>query len=253
MADIKTSDIRILDAAFQADAGYVLNFSNKTFSEFFDEEFGIDIDAPKYQAGGTSKMNRLRTFCRIESNPIVAKALRRLWRYREEQSFPNREAAGNNLSLLISRLEGANPPADTSAIDVFVPDETLQELVASIERDMAADKPAAAMDRLHTYCAKKFGHLLDERGIAWDRSAPLHNRVGTYVRALSAERQLRDMTLQIIKNSIGVFDKFNHVRNNQSLAHDNVLLDKAEARFIFDSVSAVLHFFKRIDADRYKD
>jgi len=34
------------------------------------------------------------------------------------------------------------------------------------------------------------------------------------------------MTQQILKNSIGVFDKFNHIRNNQSLAHDNVLLEK---------------------------
>ena len=56
--------------------------------------------------------------------------------------------------------------------------------------------------------------------------------MGGYVKALGQERELRDVTTRIIKNAIGAFDKFNHVRNNQSLAHDNDLLDQAEARFI---------------------
>jgi hypothetical protein len=42
------------------------------------------------------------------------------------------------------------------------------------------------------------------------------------------------------------------IRNNQSLAHDNVLLEKAEARFIFDSISAVLRFVKSIDVARFE-
>jgi hypothetical protein len=132
-------------------------------------------------------------------------------------------------------------------------DETLEELIGSIERDIAADWPAAALDRLHTYCAKKFGHLLDKRGVEWNRDEPLHSRVGKYVRAVNSEQRLQEMTLQILKNAIGVFDKFNHVRNNQTLAHDNDLLHKAEARFIFDSVSAVLRFVKSVDTARFEN
>jgi transcriptional accessory protein Tex/SPT6 len=79
---------------------------------------------------------------------------------------------------LITRLEGGSEIARTDALDQFVPDETLEELIASIERDIAADKPAAALDRLHTYCAKKFGHLLDARSIEWKRDEPLQSRVG---------------------------------------------------------------------------
>src|SRR5439155_4550768 len=103
----------------------------------------------------------------------------------------------------------------------------------------------------HTYCMKKFGHLLDVRGVAWDRAEPLHSRVGKYVKALGQERELRDVTAQIIKNAIGVFDKFNHVRNNQSLAHDNDLLDQAEARFIYDSITAILRFVKNVENNRF--
>src|SRR5690606_11643680 len=126
-----------------------------------------------------------------------------------------------------------------------------EELVSSIEREIQANKPVAALDRLHTYCMKKFGHLLDERGIEWDRSEPLHSRVGRYVKALKAERDLREMSEQIIKNAIAVAEKFNHVRNNKTLAHDNELIDPAEARFIFDSVNALLRFIKAADSQRF--
>jgi hypothetical protein len=63
--------------------------------------------------------------------------------------------------------EGGEIPR-TDAIERFRQDETLEELISAIERDIGANKPAAALDRLHTYCMKKFSHLLDERGISWD-------------------------------------------------------------------------------------
>jgi hypothetical protein len=179
--------------------------------------------------------------------------MRRLWEYRENDYPipPTDPRTKERIHKFADRIGGGAILAQTDALERFVQDETLQELIAAIERDIAADKPAVALDRLHTYCAKKFGHLLDQRNIPWDRDEPLHSRVGKYVKAVHAEKPLQDMTLQILKNSIGVFDKFNQVRNNQSLAHDNELLQKAEARFIFDSVSAVLRFVKNVDTSRF--
>jgi hypothetical protein len=254
MADLKHSDIRTIDDAFQADPGYCLNFSDRTFREWFDDEFNIDIYETVYRANGTSKMNRLRTFFRISEPNLAARVMRRLWEYREGTFQPHENPKiKDRVFELIARLEGASEIARTDALEQFVRDETLEELIGAIERDIAADKPAAALDRLHTYCAKKFGHLLDERGIAWDRDEPLHSRVGKYVKAVHIEMPLQEMTLQILKNSIGIFDKFNHVRNKQSLAHDNDLLHKSEARFIFDSVSAVLRFVKSVDTARFEN
>jgi Abortive infection C-terminus len=254
MADLRHSDIRTIDDAFQADPGYCLNFSDRTFREWFDDEFKIDIYEEKYRANGTSKMNRLRTFFKVSEPMLAARVMRTLWEYRESTFRPHENPkVKDRLFDLIARLEGASQIARTDALDKFAPDETLEELIGAIERDIAADKPAVALDRLHTYCAKKFGHLLDERGVVWDRDEPLQSRVGKYVKAVHTEKPLQEMTLQILKNSIGVFDKFNHVRNNQSLAHDNNLLHKAEARFIFDSVSAVLRFVRSVDTARFEN
>lgn len=41
MGDFKHSDMRVVEQAFQSDPGYVLNFSDRTFADFFEDEFHI--------------------------------------------------------------------------------------------------------------------------------------------------------------------------------------------------------------------
>jgi hypothetical protein len=256
MASLKRSEMRVLDDAFDMHGGYVLDFSDRTMAEFFEDEFGIDIYQERYRFNGSSKAKHLRAFIKVEDECTVAKVVRALWHYRESlpryaQSSPENDALKTRLFDLISRIEGGGAVPRTDALERFKPDETLEELIAAIERDIAANKPAAALDRLHTYCMKKFAHLLDERGIAWDRNDPLQSRVGKYVKALEAEREIREITRRIIKSAISVFDQFNDVRNNRSFAHDNDLIDQAEARFIFDAISAFLRFVKSIETSRF--
>lgn len=246
---------RAVEEAFFMSEGYVLNFSDRTFAEFFGGEFGIDIYDAKYSGHGKSKAKHLRAFIAVENETKVAQVLRRLWEYRDTvpyyRSEERRDHQRERLFKALGELERGKSVAATDAIDRFISDETLDELVATIERDIAANKPVAALDRLHTYCMKKFAHLLDERKIEWQRSEPLHSRVGKYVKALRAERELRDATLQIVRNSIGMLEKFNDIRNNESLAHDNELIDPAEAQFIYDSVHALLRFLKMLEAGRF--
>ena len=42
--------------------GYVLNFSNRTYEEFFREVVGIQINDSRYNRGSNSKANRTRAF-----------------------------------------------------------------------------------------------------------------------------------------------------------------------------------------------
>ena len=83
MVDLKHSDMRIIDEAFQGEPGYALNFSDRTFTEYFDDEFGIEIDRKEYRGAGTSKMNRLRTFFRVSDPALVSRVMRSLCEYRE--------------------------------------------------------------------------------------------------------------------------------------------------------------------------
>ena len=56
------SDIKNINQLFEDphNAGYVLNFTNKSMREFFESELSIDIDNDIYRKDGDSKMKRLR-------------------------------------------------------------------------------------------------------------------------------------------------------------------------------------------------
>lgn len=253
MVSLKRSEMRVFDDAFRMHDGYVLNFSDRSMAEFFEDEFGIQIYQEKYACNGTSKAKRLRAFIETEGEYTVAKVARALWQHREslphyDGATPEEQKIRTAFSELLARIEGGGAILRTDALDRFKRDETLEELISAIDRDIGANKPAAALDRLHTYCMKKFAHLLDQRGIQCDRNDPLQSRVGKYVKTLEAERDLREIPRRIVKSAISVFEQFNDVRNNRSFAHDNDLIDKAEARFIFDAISAFLRFVKSVES-----
>lgn len=81
MANLKTHEKIIFEKLFDR-SGYVLNFSDATFREFFNE-YKIDIDHQKYFINGTSKMKRLRAFWQIEPDKIVGTILHGLLQYAE--------------------------------------------------------------------------------------------------------------------------------------------------------------------------
>jgi hypothetical protein len=75
------------------------------------------------------------------------------------------------------------------------------------------------------------------------RDKPLHSLFGEYRKALrSAGRIESEMTDRIIKSSISILESFNHVRNEQSFAHDNPILNYEESLLIFNHTMASLRF-----------
>jgi hypothetical protein len=84
MSALSTIEKQRFEDLFGMTSGYVLNFSDRTFAEFFRQEAGINIYEPRYAFNGTSKAKRLRAFWEIESPVNVGKALEKLlevWRY----------------------------------------------------------------------------------------------------------------------------------------------------------------------------
>ena len=113
MPNIRSIDMLFLDELFKSDkgSGYVLNFSDPTFSRFFAEELNIDIDDPVYAEQGGSKGRRLRCFLQKVEIPSVVKTLKALWEYREairmrDGKAESVENAQGRLLSLINRLEG---------------------------------------------------------------------------------------------------------------------------------------------------
>ena len=250
-----------LEQALGMDSGYVLDFSDRTFNDFFYETIAIDPEdqSQLFNGRGTSKAKRLRSFIERAQPALVAKILREMWEYREAIGFapsvPNEGKLKESYFSIVARIEGRADAIDTSAIETFEPNETLEELVASIRRDLDANKPQAALDRLHTYCMKRFASLVRKHGGGeCGKDDALHARVAKYVKILREQQNLNPISERIVKSSISVFEAMNPVRNDQSFAHDNRdLVQMEEARFVFDSVTAFLRFSKAIDGRFFED
>lgn len=251
----------LFEKALNMESGYVLDFSDRTFDDFFYETLKVDpkTESRYFNGRGPSKAKRLRSFIERAPAPMVAKVLRELWDYRMAVQAPKPSAAEQEIQTsyfgIVSRFEGLIQEIDSSAFEAFEPNETLEELIAGIRRDLNASRPQAGLDRLHTYCMKRFAALVRKHdGGECGENDPLHSRVGRYVKQLSADRNLTQMTERIIKSSISIFESMNDIRNGKSLAHDNPeLVDPDEARFIFESVAAILRFIKAVDGRAFED
>ncbi|MCP4349147.1 MAG: hypothetical protein GY795_27010 [Desulfobacterales bacterium] len=106
--------MRLIDDLFEMGGGYVLDFSNRTFSEFFYDELGVNIDDPRFEAEGTSKAKRLRYYLRHAIIEDALKTLLALWKYREtlrrrsgeKEKLPEHKV---EFYQLIERLGGKAP------------------------------------------------------------------------------------------------------------------------------------------------
>ena len=79
-------DMPTIERVFSMEGGYVLDFSNRTFAEFFHEELGVDIDDPRWAVQGGSKAKRLRYYLRQANRQTALDTLNALWEYREASS-----------------------------------------------------------------------------------------------------------------------------------------------------------------------
>ncbi|MGI9348052.1 MAG: hypothetical protein ACR2PV_08695 [Gammaproteobacteria bacterium] len=75
MSDLTRKEKQALEYALAMESGYVLHFSNRTFAEFFEEDFGINIYSDKYSLYGDSKAKRMRAFWEKEDNALVGEVL----------------------------------------------------------------------------------------------------------------------------------------------------------------------------------
>jgi hypothetical protein len=111
MSGLRQIDFLLIDDIFEMNNGYVLNFSDRTFAQFFKDELNIDIDANEFSQNGTSKAKRLRSFLRSANNDLVVRVLNALWEYRQavaassrrDETVPN---AQDRLIQLVGRLGG---------------------------------------------------------------------------------------------------------------------------------------------------
>ena len=74
MSSLTEIEKRYLEKLLDMGGGYVLDFTDATFGEFF-QRHNVDIHARKYQTFGTSKAKKLRAFWGSEPDRLVGAVL----------------------------------------------------------------------------------------------------------------------------------------------------------------------------------
>ena len=249
MSDLTAIEKRKIERALAMGSGYVLNFSNRTFAEFFLDGFGIDIYNTKYDYGSGSKANRMRAFWEHESNYSVGRALDLLFtEWNEFRGYGAPDEPPEECLRIVRRLKESAPVPDIEAVTPNFEDQSFEALARSVRDTIDRNEPEAGLDRLHTFVVKYFRVLCVKRGIDTSRDKPLHSLVGEYVKALKMEGLIEsEMTERILKSSIPVMEAFNRVRNEQSFAHDNKILNYNESLLIFGHVTSSIRFIEAIE------
>ena len=250
MADISSIERRKLERLFRMGGGYVLDFSDRTFSEFFEEHTRRDIDAAVYRERGTSKANRLRGF---EGNHLVGKVIQALILYGQAEDCLPDEPGLTDLTKdcwsLGERMLRDTPVAELDALTATADERDFETVAQHVREAIEKNQPEAALDRLHTFVIKYLRTVCAHRGVEINREKALHSIFGEYVKRLREAGLLGSlMTERILKSSISVLEAFKDVRNNKSLAHDNPILNYEESLLIFNHVASSVRFIKSLEA-----
>lgn len=117
MSSLSLIEKQKLERELGMSSGYVLNFSNRTFSDFFNEVVGVSIYDSYYEYGSGSKANRTRAFWKKATDQQVVRFLEGLiegWDLYSEQSISN--STEKLFTQIIHRLNG--PQIDSTAKDL---------------------------------------------------------------------------------------------------------------------------------------
>jgi hypothetical protein len=260
MSDLSSIEKLKLEKLFEMGGGYVLDFSNRTFQEFILDNVGIDIYDSKYDYASGSKANHLRAFWSEESNYLVSKLIfesLEYWRTQKILNFQGISQVEQDLfdecQKIVERLKQESTVEHIESIQPYSDDRDISILAKSIRDGIQRNEPEAELDRLHTYVVKYIRQLCDKHGIVYDKKTPLHSLFGGYIKYLRQNNMIEsEMTERILKSSISIMESFNKVRNEQSFAHDNPILNYNESVLIFNNVTSSIKFIGSIEVNQEK-
>jgi Abortive infection C-terminus len=258
MSNLNFLEKRTLEKLLHMETGYVLLFSNITFAEFVADCVGIDPYSSKYDSLGSSKANRLRSIWKEEPNHLVGRLLSQLVEYEKQHVCYGdiEESLRDNARKIADRLLQSASVEDLESLTPNTADRDFDVLAKEVRAAIDKNTPETGLDRLHAFVVKYMRGLCETHGIATERDKPLHSLMGEYVKFLKKNQLIEsEMTERILKSSISVLEAFNYVRNEQSLAHDNIaLLNHSESLLIFNHVASAIKFItvleNRKDASR---
>ena len=108
------------------------------------------------------------------------------------------------------------------------------------------------LDRLHTFATEYLREICSKHEIATTndkgQNYPLHNLSGGLQKFYRESGLVEsEFSLVALRNSIDLFSKYNDIRNDQSFAHPNEVLNKVEATYVVQIMANTLTLIEQIE------
>lgn len=186
MSTLRRAESVQIERLLEMSSGFVSDFVNRTFEDFFAEEMRIDIYSEKYAYKGTSKANRLRAFLETEDDSIAGEALIALIEYHvavTDSSPPELvEECQAIARRLLSGAPNLNMLSQTAAgFDAAVLQRQIARMSGSVDNDPAL-AIGTAKELVETCCKT----ILSDRG----SSLPGQPDMSTLTKAVLKELKL---------------------------------------------------------------
>lgn len=249
MKKLSSVELMVFEKLFNMQSGYVLNFSNRTFDQFIFESVGINVRDEHYINNveqtmySSSKANILRYFWTNEEYNVVIKLLNDLVEYCELLD----DSEIDEKLLVKAQQILSNHETSPHLIENNSTEETISKLIDDINNSIEIGRPQFTLDRLHTLMGYYVKELCDEHGIEYENREDKLNQIFKRYSEFIGNKLESDLSKTIIMQTGSIFDKFNSVRNNQSYAHPNPILNEAESLLIYKDVVNVFEFIRTIE------
>jgi len=166
MAKLTTNEKEILEELFKMRDGYVLNFSDRTFGEFFRNDMALNIFDPKFNYASGSKANRLRGFWQVADDSLVSASIDHLLTYIDTQIAIGRLQSAQFSDTLIQRARSIS--ARLSGVPLGQGADSARKSPQT-ERAQTAVVDAAAVGRLRDSLMGLHNMPPQQRGFAFER------------------------------------------------------------------------------------
>ena len=241
MSSLKYWEIRSLEKALEMHSWFVLDFSDRTFWDFILDHTSLNIHDQKYSETWTSKAKKLRSFWSIESDTVVWNLL--FWFSEYIDNTVNKWLIANIANRLKSNLLKQEDIEHIQGKTYF-----FNLLKTEIIWYIKDEKYIESLDRIHTLFHAYLLEVCDQLNIEKNRRETIDALLWKVKKNLIDSQKILVPSFldHTITKIIWILEKFHNVRNNESLAHPNILLSYNDAKFVVGLISACLWYIDSI-------
>lgn len=245
-------ELGFFEKLFEMDDGFVLDFSKAGLNNFIRNSVNMDVNTKEYltkvkkRYNSQSNANILRYFWENEDSSKILKLMYDLIDYYEENGFVGYyEKEDEIIKAKIILNKYYNP---TKIQNVLSDEKRIIDLIDEINFIIEERKPIFAVDKLHTLVHNILRKLCRLHGISFNKHDRIDELFKKYEKFLEKNNFIESkMTKSIIKQTGSLLSQFNDIRNNNTYAHDNPVLNQFESEFIYKQVLNTLYFIDAVD------